>query len=197
MLHRELSPQSIFVVPGKGGSPVVQIYNWQTGRHLPDGSFLGITNFSTSLHAGQLVSDPARAYLALESGTADEEPREEVDVFLLGALAYFLFSGKAPACDLPQLIDKLQASPSRSLDIREALDGVAPCIAFLIENATRKGTFDRYSLDQFLDQLVVIEDEITTPDHELRHPRDAEIGSQLAHGFVVERRLGRRHPLWL
>jgi serine/threonine protein kinase len=191
VLHRALSPQSIFVVPGKNGSPTVQIYNWQTGRRLPDGSFLGITNFSTSLHAGQLVSDPARAYLAPESGTADEEPREEVDVFSLGALAYFLFSGKAPASDLPQLIDKLQASPSRALDIREALDGVAPSIAFLIENATRKGAFDRYSLEQFLDQLDVIEDEITTPDNELRDPRDAEKGSQLAHGFFVERRLGR------
>lgn len=191
VLHRALSPQSIFVVPRKSGSPVIQIYNWQTGRRLPDGSFLGITNFSTSLHAGQLVGDPARAYLAPESGTADEEPREEVDVFSLGALAYFLFSGKAPASDLPQLIDKLQASPSRSLDIREALDGVAPSIAFLVENATRKGAFDRYSLEQFLDQLNVIEDEITTPDHELRDPRDAEKGSQLAHGFIVERRLGR------
>jgi serine/threonine protein kinase len=191
VLHRALSPQCIFVIPGRNGSPVIQIYNWQTGRRLPDGSLLGLTNLSTSLHTGQLVGDPARAYLAPESGTVDAEPGEEVDVFSLGALAYFLFSGKPPAADLPQLIEKLQASPSRALDLREVLDGISPSITELVENATRSTAHSRCTLEQFLDQLNKVEDDITTPEHQQRDPREAEKGSRLAHGFTVERRLGR------
>lgn len=191
VVHRALSPQSIFILLDKAAQPRVQIYNWHTGSRLADGSFSGLTNLTVSLHAAQLLEDPARAFLAPETLTPGEEPSEAMDVFSLGALAYFLFGGQPPARDAAELEAKLKASATRSLDVREICDGVSESIATLVRESTRAGLLERCSLDWFLAQLDAILDELTRPENEVADPREAEKGDVLTNGFVVVRRLGR------
>lgn len=191
VVHRALSPQSIFVLRDKEGRPRTQIYNWHTGSRLPDGSFSGLTNFSVSLHAGQMLEEPAGAYLAPETLTPGEEPTEAMDVFSLGALAYFLFGKQAPALDATELLEKLKASASRSLELREISDGVSERIALLVRESTLANVLERCSLDDFLDHVRAIMDDVTRPPNEVLDPHDAVEGSILSNGYAVERILGR------
>ncbi|MEN9841086.1 MAG: system serine/threonine kinase PglW, partial [Verrucomicrobiota bacterium] len=191
VVHRALCPQAIYVLREKSGAARTLIYNWHTGARLPDGSFTGLTNLSVSMHAAQLVEEPARAYIAPESLGPSEEPAEAMDVFSLGALAYLLFGDQAPACDAAELLEKLKASSSRCLDLREVRDGVSERIARLVSESTRANAIERISLDDFLAHLVAIEDDFTRPAHEVADPHEAREGSVLPNGLVVERVLGR------
>ena len=191
VVHRSLSPQSIFVLLDKSGARRVQIYNWHTGSRLPDGSFSGLTNLTASLHAAQLLEDPARAYLAPEALTPGEEPNEAMDVFSLGALAYYLFGGQTPARDAAELEAKLKASPSHSLEIREICDGVSESIATLVRESTRARVIERCTLGDFLTYLEIVLDELTRREDEVVDPHQAGNGDLLTNGFVVERVLGR------
>ncbi len=191
VVHRALCPQAIYVVKEKSGALRTLIYNWHTGARLADGSFSGLTNISVSMHAAQLVEEPARAYIAPESLAPNEEPAEAMDVFSLGALAYFLFGDQPPAADAAELLEKLKSSASRCLDLREIRDGVSPRIAKLVSESTRANVFERISLEALLENLVAIEDELTRPDHEVVDPHEAREGAVLSNGFTVERVLGR------
>jgi serine/threonine protein kinase len=191
VVHRALSPQCIFVLRDKGGQPRTQIYNWHTGSRLPDGSFSGLTNLSVSMHAGQLLEEPAGAYLAPETLTPGEEPAEPMDVFSLGALAYYLFSSQAPAADATELVEKLKSSASRSLDLREISDSVSERIVRLVRESTRSNVLERCSLEDFLENLDSILDELTRPENEVADPHEAKEGSMLSNGFKVEKILGR------
>lgn len=139
VVHRALGPQAIYVTRDKAGQPRVQIYNWHTGARLPDGSFSGLTNLTASIHAAQLVEEPARAYIAPESLTPSEEPAEAMDVFSLGALAYFLFGDQPPAADATELLEKLKAS-ARALLVKK---GDVRCVL----KVARDASFNR-RLDQ-------------------------------------------------
>lgn len=191
IIHRALSPQCIFVLEEKSGRRRIQIYNWHTVGRLPDGSFSGLTNVTVSLHAAQLLDDPSRAFLAPEALVPGEEPSEAMDVFSLGALAYFLFGGQAPARDAVELEAKLKASPSRSLDLREVCDGVSANIANLVRESTRASVPERCSLNEFSELLERVLDDITRREDEVADPRDAEKGDMLSNGYAVERRLGK------
>jgi serine/threonine protein kinase len=191
VVHRALSPQCIFVLRDKAGRPRIQIYNWHTGGRLPDGSFSGLTSLTTSLHASQLLEEPARAYLAPETLTPNEEPAEGMDVFSLGALAYYLFGNTPPALDATELLEKLKCSSSRSLELREIRDGISERIAKLVRESTRANVIERCSLDDFLENLDAIEEELTRPDNEVADPLEAKDGSVLSNGFTVEKILGR------
>ena len=177
VIHRALSPQSIFVLVDKAGQPRVQIYNWHTGSRLADGSFSGLTNL-TRQSARRPVARRSRARLSRSgSAHAGEEPNEAMDVFSLGALAYFLFGGQPPARDAAELEAKLKASPSRSLELREICDGVSESIATLVRESTRAGVIERCSLDDFLAYLDLILDELTRRENEVADPREAEKGN--------------------
>ena len=191
VVHRALSPQCIFVLRDKAGRPRVKIYNWHTGSRLPDGSFSGLTNLSVSLHAGQMLDEPAGAYIAPETLTPGEDPAEAMDVFSLGALAYYLFGSQAPALDATELLEKLKASASRSLELREISDGVSERIAKMVRESTRANMLERCTLDDFRENLDAIEDELTRPENEVADPHEAKDGSVLSNGFTVEKILGR------
>ncbi len=191
VLHRSLSPQSIFVLRDKEGRPRVQIYNWQTATKLADGSFSGLTHLTLTQHGFELVDDPARAYLAPEGFASDEEPREEVDVFSLGALAYLIFGGQPPARDAGELIEKLRDSATRSLDLRQIIDAVPDSIATLVKKSARSAPAERCSVEDFIEGLDSVLEELTRPEHEVADPRDASKGDILSNGYQVERQLGR------
>ncbi len=191
VLHRSLSPHSIFVLRDRDGRPKVQIYNWQTATKVTDGSFSGLTNLTLTQHGAEMVDDPTRVYLAPESFTSDAVPSENEDVFSLGALAYLIFGNQPPASDAAELLQKLRDSATRSLDLRQIADGVPDSIADLVRLSARSSPAERCSVADFVEHLDIILEELTRPAHEVTDPREADKGDILSNGYVVERVLGR------
>jgi serine/threonine protein kinase len=93
----------------------VQICNWQTSVRLFGSSAKG-THLSATLHAGQLVEEASLAYLAPEALTGGANGGTTLDIFSLGAIAYLLFTGQAPAASQADLQEKLRKTGA--LDIR-------------------------------------------------------------------------------
>ena len=191
VVHRSLSPQSILVKRDRASRPIVQVFNWQTGAKLPGGTTSGMTQISATLHAGQLVDDASLVYLAPEAISGGADGGSEMDVFSLGALAYFLFTGKPPAESITELQEKLRASLSNGLNIREAMDGAVDSLADLVMLSANSKAGDRSTVEDFLVGIDLIEEELTRPDEgEKANPLEAGKGDRLAGGFVVEKRLG-------
>lgn len=191
VIHRGLSPQAIIVIPGKPGSaPTVQISSWNLG--FIDGGTSGSvtrTRFSTSLHAGQFVEDEATVFFAPEAVSGQNIEGEELDSFSLGALAYYLFSGKLPADSVLDLDQKLRQKSY--LDLCAVQNGVVPALADLVQFTACSERSLRYSPDRILEKIDEIWDEMTAPDRaEVVDPRQAKSGDLLEHGYRVVRDLG-------
>jgi hypothetical protein len=191
IVHRSLSPQSILVKRDRDARPVVQIFNWQTGAKLPGGTTSGMTQISATLHASQLIDDSSLVYLAPEAISGGADGGSEMDVFSLGTLAYFLFTGHSPAGSITELQQKLRSSISGGLNIRDAMDGAVDSLADLVTTSASSQASGRCTVEDFLAGLDLIEEELTRPDDEERgNPLDANKGDRLAGGFLVEKRLG-------
>jgi serine/threonine protein kinase len=83
VVHRSLSPQSIYVREQSDKTPTVQICNWQTSVRLMSGTTTQGTRISASLHAEQLVEDVSLAYLAPEALTGGADGGYAHDIFSL------------------------------------------------------------------------------------------------------------------
>ena len=57
----------------------------------------GIKDITATAHVELLVEDASTAYLAPEAVLHADNPGEHLDVFSLGAIAYHVFTGTAPA----------------------------------------------------------------------------------------------------
>jgi serine/threonine protein kinase len=191
IVHRSLSPQSILTKRDGDSRPLVQVFNWQTGAKLAGGTISGMTQISATLHASQLIDDSSLVYLAPKAISGGADGGSEMDVFSLGTLAYFLFTGRPPADSITELQEKLRSSISNGLNIRDAMDGAVDSLVDLVTTSTSSQASDRCTVEDFLAGLDLIEDELTRPDEEEKaNPLDANKGDRLAGGFMVEKRLG-------
>lgn len=191
VVHRGLSPQSIIVLPEKeNGVPKIQIASWQLG-FIGGTTTGGITRtqLSNSLHAGQFVEEDATVFFAPEAVSGQNVEGEELDSFSLGALAYYLFSGKRPADSVLDLDQKLRQR--KYLDLCAVQNGVVPALADLIQFTAHSDRSLRYSPEQILERIDEVWDEMTAPaSAEVVDPRTAKSGAQLAHGLQVIRDMG-------
>jgi serine/threonine protein kinase len=188
--HRALSPQSVFVTKFDTTSPQVQIFNWQASSR--EGSSSGASRVSATRHIEDLVESASMAYVAPESLSDPDAAGEKLDAFSLGAIAYFIFSGKAPATSPLELIEKIRQG--QGLRISSVLDGAGEAMQELIQLSTHPDTMLRPdSVDDFLKLLDAVEDELTKPgdDDEVANPLDARKDHKLPGGYVVKRRLGK------
>ncbi len=190
VIHRGLSPQAIIVNPGEAGSaPTVQISSWNLGFIDGGTTTATRTRFSTSLHAGQFVEDEATVFFAPEAVAGQNIEGEELDSFSLGALAYYLFSGKLPADSVLDLDQKLRQKSY--LDLCAVHNGVVPALERLIRHTACSDRSLRYSPEEVLERIGEVWDEMTTPDAaEVVDPRTAKSGELLEHGYRVIRDLG-------
>jgi serine/threonine protein kinase len=188
VIHRSLSPQSILVKPDAKGGVAVQVFNWQTGIRLPGGSTADGTRVSATLHAGQLLEDASLVFLAPEALTGGADGGAELDIFSLGALAYYLFTGKPPAASQAELQDKLRQSSG--LNISEALDGAVDALKDLVKFSANADASLRFDIEDFLAHLDDVEDELTRPSVEWASPLEATKGDRLEGGFKVVKKLG-------
>lgn len=189
--HRALSPQSILVRTPGGPAPEIQIFNWQTGAREIQSTGHTRDRFTATVHLEQLIEDASTVYVAPEALTSTWATGEQLDVFSLGAVAYFLFTGRPPASGAAELQQRLRGE--RGLQISAAIDGAPRRLQELVQYATAPAVEDR--LDSIADFLVLLDDaerELVTPAQEVvADPVEARAGDPLGNGITVKQRLGR------
>lgn len=191
VIHRGLSPQAIMLLPEEeNGAPKVQVAGWHMGFIEGGSSTMATrTRFSNSLHAGQFVEDDATVFFAPEAVSGQNIEGEELDSFSLGALAYYLFSGKPPADSLLDLDQKLREK--KYLDICAVQNGAVPKLATLIQYTACSDRSLRYGPEEVLERIDEIWDEMTAPDAaNVVDVRSAKSGELIEHGYKVVRDLG-------
>lgn len=191
IVHRALSPQSILVVPAEeAGGVDIKLYNWQTGHLQADSRASNVTRLSKTLHAGQLLEDASTVYLAPEIASGQFSHGTALDIFSLGAIAYNLFSGHAPAESTLALNDKLRQAGG-FLDLRAVMNAVPEKMAELVQFSANAHRDLRYGATEFLQALDALEDELTAPpEPETVDPRRARPKDFLGHGLTVRQILG-------
>lgn len=190
VVHRALSPRSILVTDPDSDHPRIRVFNWQAGYRDASTSSTGLP-ITRTIHIDRLVDDASTAFMAPEALSGTEELGEHVDVFSLGALAYYLFSGTAPAENGLALSEKLRET--KGLQISAVLNGAGEALQYLVQYSTHPDVTDRFdSVADFLECLDQVEQEIHPPDHEIiDDPMSAQQGDMLQNGYKVVRRLGQ------
>lgn len=190
LYHRALGPQSIMVYATDSASLSPRIMNWQTAAR--EAANLDTVHRTTGTrHVEDYVEDPGLVYLAPETTRTDATHGPSLDVFSLGAIAYHVFSGQPPAGSVLELTEKLRIG--QGLRLSDVMDGCGARLQELIQFATSPDVMARYDVVQgFLDDLVKVEDELTTPDPETTvDPSIATQKDRLEGGFTVVKRMGR------
>jgi serine/threonine protein kinase len=191
IVHRALCPQSILVAGVDGPRPRAKVFNWQVGYRAGGSSTGGLKDVTATSHVEMLVEDAGAAYLAPEAVLDAEGPGEHLDIFSLGAIAYHVFTGAAPAGSRLELADKLRQT--RGLQISDALNGAGRNLQELVQFSTHPDVASRIdSAADFLTYLDGVEDELTSPDKDaVEDPLLAKKGERLPGGFTLKRVLGQ------
>ncbi|MEN0072421.1 MAG: hypothetical protein AAGC63_15695, partial [Propionicimonas sp.] len=124
-------------------------------------------------------------FAAPEGAYGQRVDRVRVDVFGLGALAFYLLTGTAPATSHAQLVDRLRRQSG--IDVSAEIPEVSPQVRDAILNATRPAVTERTpDIPTFLAALEATE----TPAPEVVDPLEATAGMVLDGRFTLIRRLG-------
>lgn len=191
VVHRALSPQSILVVDPDAERPQVKVFNWQVGYRaasLTTGVSGGqVTGTS---HVEQLVDDASTAYMAPEALLDQESTGEHLDIFSLGAVAYQVFAGQAPAANALELSNKLRETTG--LQISSVVNGAGENLQFLIQFSTHPDVTVRLdSARDFLEYLDEVQTELVAAEHDvIEDPAKAQMGDRLPGGLEVKKRIG-------
>lgn len=193
LFHRTLTPAAVLVVRPDDESPQIRILNWQVGSLAESTADGGTLTWHDFLQVGLAGREAHAVYLAPELRGGGRADPELLDVFSLGALAYHLLTGRAPAQTAEDLLQRLR--DGRGLRLAAALDGIDENLDALVQLATSPDLADRPSAADFLRDVddilgALAQQQETTEPGRWTHPMDAEQGSELEGGFVVQRRLG-------
>lgn len=193
LYHRALGPQSILVHGVDSGAMQLRLMNWQTAsRNVGAATELDTLHRTTGTrHVEDYVEDPGLVYLAPETTRADPAQGASLDVFSLGCISFYIFTGQPPADSTLALAERLRIG--QGLRLSDTMDGCGVRQQELIQFATSPDLLARYDTIQgFLDDLDLVEDELTTPDPETTvDPGVATAGDRLEGGFSVVKRVGR------
>lgn len=189
VVHRTLNPRAIVVRDRKSG-PQAQVTDWDTAGVLPANAETGVTRLSAgplSLMAGSL-SDQAKLFTSPEGVNPTDPAR--MDVFGLGALAFYLLTGgQSPATERGELLDRLRRDGG--LDLAVELPQVPSILRQLVLDATDPSPAERISsVADFLERLEAVRSDLFRAEGET-DPLEAKPGDELGDGrFVYKRRLG-------
>ena len=191
LCHRGLSPQTILVRTLGANTFDVTLFDWQIAtRQLQEAE--GDT--TGTLHV-EMLSDRVtqEIYLAPEARIAPRPDPIKLDLFALGAIAYFVLAGEPPAVSGDDLVAKCEQGPG--LTLSALVNGCLAEIEDLIQFSTWPAPDDRFgTTGEFLVALdkaeEALEEALTAPTAPLVSPLEANTGSLLK-GFEVVRRLGK------
>lgn len=204
--HRSLSPSAIWVRPQGDEGVKVLVGDWDAAglaastppTGLPAEGVTSIFGAHQAAQAGpdagdhNTDTDTDTTTFTAPEGTwqATASDRFRLDVFALGALAYYVLTGKPPASSPAALRDKLREQDG--LDLSPVLPQVSGTLRGLVLGATHPSPADRTpDLGAFLQALATVERDLTTSAEEGRDPLDATPGMVLEDRFRLERRLGQ------
>ena len=187
--HGGLSPEAVLVRrnpheggEGDGGTLQTRLFNFQLG---------GSEEASATVHRTSLVSNTAGVYQAPELATDPGATSPLTDAFSLGALAYFVFTGQAPAANGVELLQKLHRDGA--LDPSAVVDDLPEPVIELIGQATSTDSTNRFdNTVDFVELLVEMlrgAEDAPLPES-TADVLEAEKGDILAERFEVKRVLG-------
>lgn len=187
VVHRSLNPRAV-AIRERGSQLLPQVTDWDSAGVLPanpDTAVSRLSSGSLSLMAAS-PSDAAQLYSAPEGHRPTDPAR--IDVFGLGALAFFILSGQPPATERGELIDRLRRD--RGLDLAAEMPQVRTPLRQLVLDATNPSPADRIAdVASFLEQLTAVREGLlgkaTGTD-----PLEAGPGAELDGRFVYRQRLG-------
>ncbi|MFG1952710.1 BREX system serine/threonine kinase PglW [Micromonospora sp. NPDC048830] len=190
LAHRALSPRAVYVGDPDGSRPTLVVTDWQTGGRLSGTTQLTRLGPSSDPASLELFfDDEVRRYQAPEADGATRLPGHQLDVLSLGALAYRIFAGVAPAATPEELVDAVRDS---GLRLAAAVDAMPNTLITLVYDATRGDPAQRLSgVSDFRAGLEEVWDELTAPEPEpVVDPLSAHRGDVLDGGLEVRDRLG-------
>ena len=211
IVHRGLTPHAVLVrsLP-EGGAPRVLVGDWQSAGAATSTALTGLPSVSASGLPGASGNQPhgperngttllrpvaldvdrrmAEAFQAPEGVWNPDADRIRIDVFALGALAYYVLSGRVPASDRTTLRERLNRD--RGLDLAVDLPQVTPALRTLVLDATRPAVTERLpDVRAFLDLLDEAEAAVA-PGEDVIDPLEAAPGAVIDGRFRLQRRLG-------
>ena len=180
-LHRNLSPASV-LVRRAADALEVRVHRFQTAAQSEH------TSVGTR-HVHQLAEQQDQLYQAPEVLRDPRKATTSADVFSIGCLAWFLFTGQHPAATVREREELLRRQEGlRIAAVRGDLANLDGALAWATEYS------DINRADNALDWFegYILED-LTRPDpseEEQRDPYNAENGARLGGGLTVVRVLG-------
>lgn len=210
VVHRCLSPHAVWVRQPEPGQEIRAIVgDWQTAGSIPVTGLTGSSGGVTGLFgasdgqartAGATVVVRAvpgdadlrltEAFQAPEQLFTDKTDRIRLDVFALGALSYYILTGRPPAANRAALRERLHREDG--LDLAADLPQATEKLRQLILDATRPAVSRRFpDIRAFLAQLDAAEEVLLAPeDAETPDILEAAPGSLIDRRYRLERRLG-------
>ncbi len=193
VVHRNLNPHSVLVRPGSSSPVKVQLTGWQ-GVGRTDDATRSQTTLGVTTLAGQdadMLPDEDRwvnaGFSAPEGAFDESSDRLRLDVFGLGALAFYLVSGGVPpARTQADLSARLR--DQKGLDVSVEVPTVSPKLREAILAATRPSVSKR--LPDVAAFLALLDAAEPAREEEATDPLDARPGDLLDDRFELVRRLG-------
>ncbi|MDQ7809058.1 BREX system serine/threonine kinase PglW [Amycolatopsis sp. A133] len=189
LYHRALAARSVYVSAKEDGSkPVMRIIDWQAAAR--DFDTTGFSSIGNTSLPGEHVSNSADVYLAPEVDTQFADP-VDLDVFGLGAIAYFIATGQPPAAQRSALIERL--ATDKGLHPYAVSDVISDQLDALIFDATRTDVADRLdSAEAFLARLDAAAKDASPAEETAVQvdPLTASPGHNVDGDWEVERVLG-------
>ncbi|MBB1502070.1 BREX system serine/threonine kinase PglW [Propioniciclava sp. MC1683] len=191
VVHRRLRPRAVLVRTNPDGRLQARLTDWQgVGRtdSATSTQARGLTTLADADAAGILADDASGDPFSAPEGTTGGVPnRLRLDVFGLGALAFYLVTGgQPPAGSRAALIDRLR--DQGGLDVSVELPAAPPALREAILHATSPRVSER--LPDVGAFLAALEDAAGPAVDEVTDPLDATPGAILGGRFTLVRRLG-------
>ncbi|MGW4420856.1 BREX system serine/threonine kinase PglW [Streptosporangium sp. NPDC004631] len=197
LVHRRLSPLSVFVRTLAHGRYGVRVRDWHTAGRLASGSPGHGSHVAGTRTLEALTDRAAHGYLAPETLHGLDADPILADVFGVGALSFLIFTGTAPADTSEGLQQRL--TRERGLDVGVELDGVPQKMIDLVRNATagdvdlRTESAERFAQDlEALVEEILLREEVAQQVDPLDATPGSMIGTREQQGrFEVLQRLGQ------
>lgn len=181
VIHSALSPHAVLVRRHPTtGAIETRLFNFQLG--------IG-AEVEATMHWSALADEPWALYQAPELREDPSARSAASDVFSLGALAYFVFTGRPPGDSLTEVITRL--ATDRCLDPHAVANDLHENLAELICDATQLTPIHRLDEVEFVVETML--ELLTQPDAEkpaVLDPLDAPKGEILDGDLTAEGVLG-------
>jgi serine/threonine protein kinase len=206
VVHRGLTPHAVLVHRLPDGELRVLVGDWRSAGTVAGPALTGLSGSGVTglmgtadgggvpgamMHPGAVDVDRrlAEVFQAPEGVWNRDADRVRLDVFALGALAYYVLAGRPAAADRAALRERLHRD--NGLDLAADLPQVPSAVRALVLEATRPAVSERLpDVRSFLERLADAERALAGPVEDVLDPLEAAPGAVIDGRFRLERRLG-------